>query len=36
MATLRELGVRAEDGGVVRFDDGAPLAAVREAITRRP
>jgi len=36
MAPLRELGVRAGDGDAVSFDDGAPLAAVREAITRRP
>jgi len=36
MATLRELGVRVEEGGAVRFEAGAPLAAVREAITRGP
>ncbi|MFO0608681.1 MAG: hypothetical protein U0324_36280 [Polyangiales bacterium] len=33
-AALRELGVRVEADGAVRFDDAAPLAAVREAITR--
>jgi hypothetical protein len=33
-ALWRELGVRAGGGGV-SFDDGAPLAAIRAAITRR-
>jgi predicted metalloprotease with PDZ domain len=33
-ALFRRLGVRLE-GGVVRFDDGAPLAAVRDAILPR-
>jgi hypothetical protein len=33
-ALLRRLGVRLE-GGVVRFDDGAPVAAVRDAILPR-
>jgi predicted metalloprotease with PDZ domain len=32
-ATWTRLGVRADEGGV-RFDDGAPLAALRRAITR--
>ncbi len=34
-ATWKRLGVRAEAGGV-RFDDGAPLAALRRAITGGP
>ena len=32
----KELGVVSNDGGGVRFDDTAPLAAIRQAITRAP
>jgi hypothetical protein len=34
-ALWRQLGVKAADGGVI-FDDSAPLAAIRRAITTPP
>ena len=32
----KELGIEAQDEGMVRFDDAAPFASIRKAITRPP